>query len=57
VKRRVIFVLTVNLNFYPGRVGDWHAEFDEELNERADKWIDINLKRIDIQFPISLKKD
>ncbi|XP_059488378.1 sulfotransferase 1C4 [Neocloeon triangulifer] len=39
-----------------GKVGAWHAEFDEELDQRADKWIEENLRKTDIVFPISLHK-
>jgi len=46
----------VGKKFLTGKVGDWHAEFDEELNERADKWIEQNLRKTDMKFPIKLKK-
>ncbi|XP_065345156.1 sulfotransferase 1C4 [Cloeon dipterum] len=39
-----------------GKVGDWHAEFDEELNQRADKWIEENLQKTDITFPVKFQK-
>lgn len=34
-----------------GKSGGWREYFDEELNERADKWIQENLKDTDIVFP------
>lgn len=54
---QTIIKSTIGSNVVAGRVGDWHAEFEKELNEKADKWIVENLKRIDIQFPISMKKE
>ncbi|KAJ8939807.1 hypothetical protein NQ318_012807 [Aromia moschata] len=34
-----------------GKTGGWRNYFDEKLNDRADKWIALNLKHTDIKFP------
>ncbi|KAJ8913236.1 hypothetical protein NQ315_016179 [Exocentrus adspersus] len=34
-----------------GKCGGWKDYFDEELNARADRWIDENLKDTDLKFP------
>lgn len=34
-----------------GKTGGWRNYFDEELNARADKWIQENIKDCDIEFP------
>jgi len=34
-----------------GKSGGWKEEFSPELNRRADKWIQENLKHTDLRFP------
>jgi hypothetical protein len=34
-----------------GKVGDYKNYFDDEMNERADKWIDEHLKLTGVEFP------
>ncbi|XP_069702005.1 sulfotransferase 1C4 [Periplaneta americana] len=34
-----------------GKIGSWKEEFTPELNQRADQWIQENLKRTDLRFP------
>lgn len=34
-----------------GTIGGWKDLFTEELNERADKWIEKNLRDTDLRFP------
>ncbi|KAF4524245.1 hypothetical protein B566_EDAN008791 [Ephemera danica] len=34
-----------------GKTGGWREEFTPELNARADKWIEENLKNTDLRFP------
>lgn len=34
-----------------GKTGGWRSYFDDELNTRADKWIQENIKDNDIEFP------
>jgi hypothetical protein len=34
-----------------GKNGSWKEEFSPDLNRRADKWIQENLKRTDLRFP------
>ena len=38
-------------SFYTGKSGSWKEEFSPELNIRADKWIQENLKHTDLRFP------
>lgn len=33
-----------------GKSGGWRDYFDEELNDRADRWIEENLKDTDLRF-------
>lgn len=35
-----------------GKVGGFNAEFTDELNERADRWIEENLNDTDLRFPL-----
>lgn len=35
-----------------GKTGAWCEEFTDELNIRADRWIEENLKNTDIKFPL-----
>lgn len=35
-----------------GRTGAWSEEFTSELIERADRWIEENLKDTDLRFPL-----
>jgi hypothetical protein len=37
--------------FNTGKSGNWKEEFSPELNRRADKWIQENLKHTDLRFP------
>jgi len=37
--------------FYTGKSGSWKEKFSPELNRRADKWIQENLKHTDLRFP------
>lgn len=37
-----------------GAIGDWKDLFTEELNERANKWIEKNLRDTDLRFPFSI---
>lgn len=34
-----------------GKTGDWRDYFTYELNARADKWIEENLKTTSLRFP------
>lgn len=34
-----------------GKIGDYKNYFTKEMNERADRWIEENLKRTGIVFP------
>ncbi|XP_045478224.1 sulfotransferase 1B1-like [Harmonia axyridis] len=34
-----------------GKNGGWKDKFDKDLNEKADRWIEENLKRTDLRFP------
>lgn len=34
-----------------GKTSGWRSYFDEELNRRADNWIEENLKDAAIEFP------
>lgn len=34
-----------------GKTGGWSEEFTDELNERAERWIEENLKNTDLRFP------
>lgn len=34
-----------------GKTGGWRDYFDDELNARADKWIQENIKGTNIKFP------
>ncbi|XP_066996262.2 sulfotransferase 1C4 [Anabrus simplex] len=34
-----------------GQTGSWIEEFTPELQERADKWIEDNIKKTDLRFP------
>jgi hypothetical protein len=37
--------------FYTGKNGSWKELFSPELNRRADKWIQENLRHTDLRFP------
>lgn len=34
-----------------GKVGGWREHFTEEINREADEWIEMNTKKIGINFP------
>lgn len=36
-----------------GEAGGWKEMFTEELNIKANKWIQENLKNTDLRFPIT----
>ncbi|KAJ8977002.1 hypothetical protein NQ317_003428 [Molorchus minor] len=39
-----------------GKSGGWRNWFDDELNEKANKWIEDNYKETDLRFPTDLLK-
>ncbi|XP_072943492.1 sulfotransferase 1E1-like [Epargyreus clarus] len=34
-----------------GKTGGWRDHFDDEMKQQADRWIEENLRDIDLQFP------
>lgn len=34
-----------------GKIGTWNEFFDHDLNCRANKWVEKNLKQTDLKFP------
>lgn len=34
-----------------GKVGGWREHFTEEINREADEWIEMNTKKIGMNFP------
>lgn len=34
-----------------GQTNGWKSYFDEDLDQKADKWIEDNLKGTDLRFP------
>lgn len=48
---RDLKVLSDDVFVRAGKTGGWRDYFDDDLNARADKWIQENIKDTDIQFP------